>query len=233
MKKKRVGIILALVVLVVIAITAASITISSYHSNDYIKNKFSTQDIDVTINEIMETNEAWGGEKVGKIVSVKNDKGVDLLVRVAIISRWVDENGNAWPGDTSYIRYEFSDCLFDANDTNIPLDKHHWVYTKSNLNDEQYFYYNDILRDGEETEKILKAVSVFREADYNEMTNEEKEKAGNYLPEALNYKYRGKKLIVDVKVEAVQAQEAAMKATWGETTGNVRIDEMLKSLCKR
>lgn len=241
MKKKKVVIILvsavavaiAIGIAVVTAVTTSKTTISSYHSNNVSDNKFETNDIDISIEELITVKEKWKGEKITKRVQVQNDETVNVVTRVALIPRWVDKDGNPWAGDTSCLRYEFSEYLFTAIDTSIPLDKSYWVPSKPNLNEEQYFYYNGILKCEEITEVLLNKIYIFRESDYESLTEEEKRTAGNYLPEILNDRYEGKKLIIEVKAEAVQAKEDVIKATWGETTGNPKIDEMLKKLCEK
>lgn len=239
MKNKKVVIILvsavviAITIGVVIAVTTSKNTISSYHSNSISDNEFETKDIDISIEELVTVKEKWKGEKITKIVQVKNDETINVVTRVALIPRWVDKDGNPWAGDTSCLRYEFSPNLFTAIDTSIPLDNPYWVPSKPNLNEEQYFYYNDILERDEITEALLNKIYIFTQSDYQKLTEEQKKTAGNYLPDVLIDRYEGKKLIVEVKAEAVQAKEDVIKATWGETTGNPKIDEMLKALCEK
>ena len=234
MKKKKVGIILvsalAIAVAAVIAVNTSKTTISSYHSNDVANNKFYTQDLFISLRDEVNKDEIWRGKRIRKEVGVINQESTNVVVRIALIPRWTDDEGKAWPGDTSYLRYHFSEFLSIANDTSIP--PLNWVATKPDLNEEQYFYYNGVLKAEEESNLLLKQISLFTEADYEAMTPEEKLNAGSYLPRSLNDRYKGKKIVVEVKAEAVQAKEEAIKATWGETTGNPKIDEMLKTLCE-
>ena len=239
MKNKKVVIISASAVVIAIAIgvaaaiTTSKDTISSYHSNSISDNKFETKDIDISIEELVTVKEKWKGEKIRKEVQVQNDESINVVTRVALIPRWIDRDGNPWAGDTSFLRYEFSPSLFTAIDIYIPLDKPYWVPSKHNLNEEQYFYYNDILEQDEITEILLTKIYLFKESDYKKLSEEDKKTAENYLPDALIDRYEGKRLILEVKAEAVQAKEEAIKATWGETTGNPKIDEMLRVLCEK
>ena len=143
MKNKKVVIILvsavviAITIGVVIAVTTSKNTISSYHSNSISDNEIETKDIDISIEELVTVKEKWKGEKITKIVQVKNDETINVVTRVALIPRWVDKDGNPWAGDTSCLRYEFSPNLFTAIDTSIPLDNPYWVPSKPNLNEEQ------------------------------------------------------------------------------------------------
>ena len=244
-KKKKVTIILVSVMAIaaIIAAVTYKATISSYHSKEVADNKFTAKDLDITIKEDVNNDEVWRGNPIKKEVKVKNGEeknrdyeenmeSANVVLRVSLIPRWVDEKDKAWPGDISYLRYNFSDSLFIASDISIPLDKAYWVSSKPDLNEEQYFYYNGILKADEETELLLKEIYLFTEDDYEKLSPEEKLTSGNYMPRSLNDRYKGKKVMVEVKAEAVQAKEDAIKSVWGETTGNSKIDEMLKTLCE-
>lgn len=78
-----------------------------------------------------------------------------------------------------------------------------------------YYYYNEILKRDEKTKPLLEGVSL----DLVSLSTDEKKL------------YEGKKLIVDVNSEAVQATEEAFKATW--TTIDEHIKTMLENLCSK
>lgn len=78
-----------------------------------------------------------------------------------------------------------------------------------------YYYYNEILKRDGKTKPLLEGVSL----DLVSLSTDEKKL------------YEGKKLIVDVNSEAVQATEEAFKATW--TTIDEHIKTMLENLCSK
>lgn len=73
-----------------------------------------------------------------------------------------------------------------------------------------YFYYNKILPKGEVTEAILDSVEL-------------------KIPEELKERYKGKKVIVDVKTEAVQATIDGYNAVWKNLSNDIKT--MLDELC--
>lgn len=74
-----------------------------------------------------------------------------------------------------------------------------------------YFYYKKILAEKEVTEAILDSVEL------------------NDIPDALKERYKGKKVIVDVKTEAVQATVDGYNATWKNLNNHIKA--MLNKLC--
>ena len=79
-----------------------------------------------------------------------------------------------------------------------------------------YFYYNEVLDKGEVTEAILDSV------EFNIPEN---------LPEALKERYKDKKVIVDVKTEAVQATVDGYNAAWKNLNDNIKT--ILNELCNK
>ncbi|OPF50649.1 hypothetical protein BH721_07685 [Clostridium baratii] len=75
-----------------------------------------------------------------------------------------------------------------------------------------YFYYNKILPKGEVTEAILDSVEL-------------------KIPEELKERYKGKKVIVDVKTEAVQATIDGYNAVWKNLNNDIKT--MLDKLCNK
>lgn len=74
-----------------------------------------------------------------------------------------------------------------------------------------YFYYNKILNQGEVTNAILDSVKL-------------------EIPEELKDRYLGKKVIIDVKTEAVQATVDGYNAAWKNLNNDIKT--MLNGLCK-
>lgn len=75
-----------------------------------------------------------------------------------------------------------------------------------------YFYYNKILSKGEVTEAILDSVEL-------------------EIPEELKERYKGKKVIVDVRTEAVQATIDGYNAVWKNLNNDIKT--MLNELCNK
>lgn len=78
--------------------------------------------------------------------------------------------------------------------------------------DDGYFYYNKILPKGEVTEAILDSVEL-------------------NIPKDLKERYIGKKVIVDVKSEAVQATVDGYNAVWKNLNNDIKT--MLDKLCNK
>jgi len=76
-----------------------------------------------------------------------------------------------------------------------------------------YFYYKKILAEKEVTQAILDSVEL------------------NKIPDALKERYKGKKVIVDVKTEAVQATIDGYNAAWKNLKPHITY--ILKELCNK
>lgn len=90
---------------------------------------------------------------------------------------------------------------FSKNEKNL------WVDGKDG-----YFYYNKILAEKEVTEAILDSVEL-------------------NIPTDLKERYKGKKVIVDVKTEAVQATVDGYNAAWKNLNNDIKT--MLNTLCNK
>lgn len=97
----------------------------------------------------------------------------------------------------------------DANLIKLNFSKNEnklWVDGKDG-----YFYYDEIVPKDGLTEAILDSVEL------------------NDIPDALKERYKGKKVIVDVKTEAVQATIDGYNATWKNLNNDIKA--MLDKLC--
>ena len=125
------------------------------------------------------------------MVSIKNTGKSDEFVRVSIIPRWIDENENPWTGDSNVIQLNLDE------DNVIALNKDDinnlWVY-----GEDGYFYYMEKLKSGKSTKELLKSVEIKKGA----------------IEDSLKEKYNGKKIKIDVNVEAIQPNEEALIKKW-------------------
>lgn len=98
----------------------------------------------------------------------------------------------------------------DTNYINLSFSEHEgnlWVD-----GNDGYFYYNKIMSENEVTQAILDSVELS-------------------VPVELKERYKGKKVIVDVRTEAVQATVGGYNATWKNL--NDTIKNMLDKLCNK
>lgn len=206
MSRKRIKVGAISILLLICIVTVQKISYASLTSKDKVTNTLNLGDINIEVCEKFTPPEDWNGDEYSKAVKIKNNSTSPALIRVSIIPRWVDEKGNAWPGDTNLVTLNYETNNIIANQNTIKNNK--WIYGNDN-----YYYYNTIVANDEETEQILKSVSA-------------------NIPEELQERYKNKTLIIDVKAEAVQATKDAYKKTWNNIE-NQEIHIMLESLCTR
>lgn len=187
-------------------VTVQKISYASLTSKDKVTNTLNLGDINIEVSEKFTPPKDWNGDEYSKAVKIKNNSTSPALIRVSIIPRWVDEKGNAWPGDTNLVTLNYETNNIIANQNTREDDK--WIYGNDN-----YYYYNTIVLKDEQTTQILKSVSA-------------------NIPEELQERYKNKTLIVDVKAEAVQATKDAYKKTWNNIE-NQGIHKILEDLCTR
>ncbi|OPF50994.1 hypothetical protein BH721_00420 [Clostridium baratii] len=104
-------------------------------------------------------------------------------------------------GDTWAGNTNFIKLNFSSNADNL------WIYGKDG-----YFYYNKVLAKNEFTKPILDSVNL-------------------NIPDELKKIYIGKKVIIDVDVEAVQATVDGYTSTWRNLNSDIKT--MLDNLCGR
>lgn len=206
MSRKRIKVGVISILLLICIVTVQKISYASLTSKDKVTNTLNLGDINIEVCEKFTQPEDWNGDEYSKAVNIKNNSTSKALIRVCIIPRWVDEKGNTWPGDTNLVTLNYETNNIIANQNTIKNNK--WIYGNDN-----YYYYNTIVANGEETEQILKSVSA-------------------NIPEELQERYKNKTLIIDVKAEAVQATKDAYKKTWSNIE-NQGIHKILENLCTR
>lgn len=211
MKKIIMGLMIAITLTGIIALNSE--TYATLTASDSVTNVFDSGSVEISVNENGFTDKTdWDGSKTEKVVQITNESKNPALIRVAVIPRWVDESGNPWPGDTSIVEIEFDNITNDANDTGSNQEGR-WI-RDGELDDERY-YYTSIVPTGGDTVSIIKSVSAT-------------------IPDELKTRYAGKKLVVDVKSEAVLAAGdsdgvAVYKKTWTDVKDK-NIEEMLNLL---
>ncbi|EIF2087093.1 TPA: BsaA family SipW-dependent biofilm matrix protein [Clostridium perfringens] len=190
--KRRKGLVKALLlILIVISIISVTVLGKGFTSIDSINNNFSIGSVETEIDENFDAPKEWDGSNISKLVSIKNTGKNDEFVRVSIIPRWIDENENPWTGDSNLIQLNLDE------DNVIALNKgdinNLWVY-----GEDGYFYYMAKLKSGKSTKELLKSVEIKKDS----------------IEDSLKEKYNGKKIKIDVNVEAIQSNEEALIKKW-------------------
>ena len=190
--KRRKGLVKALLlILIVISIISVTVLGKGFTSIDSINNNFSIGSVETEIDENFDAPKEWDGSNISKLVSIKNTGKNDEFVRVSIIPRWIDEDENPWTGDSNLIQLNIDE------DNVIALNKDDinnlWVY-----GEDGYFYYMAKLKSGKSTKELLKSVEIKKGA----------------IEDSLKEKYNGKKIKIDVNVEAIQPNEEALIKKW-------------------
>lgn len=185
MSRKRIKVGVISILLLICIVTVQKISYASLTSKDKVTNTLNLGDINIEVSETFISPKNWNGDEYSKAVKIKNNSTSPALIRVCIIPRWVDEKGNAWPGDTNLVTLNYETNNITANQNITKNDK--WIYGNDN-----YYYYSSIVAKDKQTTQILKSVSA-------------------NIPEELQERYKNKTLRVDVKAEAVQATKDAYK----------------------
>lgn len=213
MKKFMIGALLAATLISAVALMSG--TYATLTASDSVTNNLSTGSIEISVNENGFTDKTdWNGSKVDKLVQITNESKSPALIRVSIIPRWVDESGNPWPGDTSTVEIKFANIAANSSDTGSN-QKGRWLKDSKG----EYYYYTSIVATGENTVPVIETVSAT-------------------IPDNLKSRYKGKKLIVDVKSEAVLAAKdsdgsgAIYEKTWTNVQ-DLNIKTMLNELSNR
>lgn len=192
------------IIITLIIIGAIGKTISYFTSRDEIVNKIIIGDVDIEIDEYFESPINWKGEKVIKIVKIKNESKSNALIRVALVPRWIDEEGYPWAGDVNIVKLnpKIEKELSSLNE----VGNNKWID-----GEDGYYYYDTIVPKGEKTVEILNSVEV-------------------NIPDNLKNRYRDKKLIIDVKAEAVQATKDSYKDVWRNIEKDSKLDIILNQV---
>lgn len=199
---KKVRFIIALILIVGLLNNGIYIkeTNASFITSGSITNRFATADIGIANIENGEDGFVDSGNlstsPIEKRVQVRNSKTCSVVLRTALIPRWVTDDGKPCAGDASYIK---------LNETkNVTKDITKWKESEEALwyESDGYYYYNKLLNPEEISEVLIDSVSVD-------------------MPESLKNNYYGKKVIVDVRSEAVVAAHDTYDNVWN-------VDENIK-----
>lgn len=185
--------------------TLVAISYAYFISSDNVTNTVAIGDVDIEVREEFTPPKNWDGKECTKIVKIQNKSKAPTLIRVAIVPRWIDNQGNPWPGDTNIVTLNYERNNIISSTGIKPNNK--WID-----GNDGYYYYNTIVPTGDTTVELLKSVSA-------------------NIPEELKDRYKDKTLIVDVKAEAVQATKKAHRETWSNVTEDSKLQKMLDSLC--
>lgn len=202
MKKFMIGALVAVTLIGAVALTSG--TYATLTASDSVTNNFETGSVDINTEETFTPPSSWNGNGYTKKVTVKNIGKNDSLVRVAIVPRWVDENDNPWPGDTSIVTINFT-------------NSNKWVKDSKG----EYYYYNEAVKPGESTKEIIDSVSA-------SIPNELKER---YEGKKLIVDVKSEGVLAAPKDSTVDAKEAVYKSTWTGITDD-NIINMLDTLSK-
>ncbi|MDZ4992218.1 hypothetical protein GNF80_04430 [Clostridium perfringens] len=236
--KKKVFFKILIGFVVITSIFSITVFAKYFTSSDKVINNLGVGSINVKIAEKFTQKNTWNGEEISKNVKVKNTGSNGELVRVSIIPRWIDENGNPWPGDTNLVTLNLKNT---ANlDDNI--GKNMWI----NGND-GYYYYSSILPNGTKEDIEAEENNKFNPSsryDDSLVSNSDGSTKSNYsseilssvslnlngLSEAERSRYKGKKLIIDVNVEAIAPNKTEISTNWNNL--NEKVKKYLEGICK-
>lgn len=133
MKKKVIGISSILIFTILIAV---GVSFAHFTSKDSVVNVFNTGNIDIEVDETVDDS------KNIKQVWIENKGPNDCLVRVSIIPRWVDKDGNPTTGDINMIELGFN-------------KSNNWLQGSDG-----FYYYTHKLESGGTTSNLLETVKV-------------------------------------------------------------------------
>lgn len=214
--------------LVVTSIFSITVFANYFTSSDSVTNNFETGSIEVGIAEKFTPMENWDGKEVSKKVKIKNTGENGELIRVSIIPRWVDENGDPWIGDTNFVKLNLENIV-SLNELKSD-DKNLWID-----GGDGYYYYSNILENGE-AENSKNPMSPSERYDESLTPNKDGSERTNYTSEILSSvsldmsklsaedkaRYIGKKLIVDVNTEAITPRKDEISDKWNNISASLK-----------
>lgn len=228
--------------LVITGLFSITVFAKYFTSSDSITNKFGIGSIEVGIAEKFTPKDNWDGKETTKNVKIENTGKSEELVRVSIIPRWVDENGNPWAGDSSIVKLNLENIV--TLDKLKKGDKNLWID-----GGDGYYYYSNVLNPSLKEDN--KESNNSSEKNNAQVVNEAgSSKGNNYTSEILSSvsldmsklsedekaRYNGKKLIVDVNTEAIAARKNALNSDSTEKKSwnieNKSLKAYLEGICK-
>lgn len=227
--------IIKVLILIVFITSIFSVTVFAiFNSSDTSTNKFKIGSIEASIAEDFTPNNSLQKETV-KQVKIENTGKNNEILRVSIIPRWVDENGKPWLGNTDFVKLNLDTTnVLSLNELNN-VGKNKWI----NGND-GYYYYSSILSAAKNTDASEKDKNISPKERYEKSNSN----AQNFTSQILNSvslneknmstedlkRYEGKKLIIDVNVEAIEPNSKAIESNWNSINSNLK--QYLENLCK-
>lgn len=223
--------------IIITSIFSITVFAKYFTSSDTVVNNLGVGSINVKIAEKFTPNDTWNGDKINKNVKVKNTGNNGELVRVSIIPRWIDEKGNPWPGDTNLVTLNLKNTV-NLGET---IKKDTWIN-----GEDGYYYYSSILPNGSQEDIEAEKNNKFNaKSRYDDSLNNNRDGSikSNYSSEILSSvslnlnglseeersRYKGKKLIVDVNVEAIAPNKSEISSKWINLNANIK--KYLESIC--
>ncbi|EGT3601075.1 hypothetical protein [Clostridium perfringens] len=223
--------------IIITSIFSITVFAKYFTSSDTVINNLGVGSINVKIAEKFTPNDTWNGDKINKNVKVKNTGNNGELVRVSIIPRWIDENGNPWPGDTNLVTLNLKNTV-NLGET---IKKDTWIN-----GEDGYYYYSSILPNGSQEDIDAEKNNKFNaKSRYDDSLTNNRDGSikSNYSSEILSSvslnlnglseeersRYKGKKLIVDVNVEAIAPNKSEISSKWINLNANIK--KYLESIC--
>lgn len=146
MNKKKICTLVISSVIFIGVVCIVGNSVSSFTSKDEIVNTFNLGSVDIEIDEgnWEDVGNAEFEKTYDKKVKIQNTGKSDSYIRVALIPRWVNEDGSPWMGDTSGVTLTLSSSL------------EKWTEKKS----DNYYYYKEAVKPGDNTDELLSNIFI-------------------------------------------------------------------------
>ena len=141
-------------------------TIAYYTSQDTFTNEFNAGKYVIKTEETFESPSNWTpGDTTPKEITVTNLGDVDAAVKVCLIPKWEDENGDELPLFDN--NYEFAALIELSNNYDL-----YWLNDcDNNFEDNYCFYYYTNLAPGETTKPLLDSITYNPYFEFNQSTD--------------------------------------------------------------
>lgn len=181
--RNKISIIILVTMIFSLAVVGA--TLAYFTDEGEVTNTFVSGDVAITLYDLLETQETTDdfpvdgisnvtpGDSYGKQVYVSSQGSIDTYVRVQLTPEWSSEN---------------QQLILDPNIVQLNLDLENWVLI------EGWYYYKDVLQEGDETTLLLNGLTFSPQMDNN---------------------YANASYTLEVNAEGIQATNNAINNEWG------------------